>query len=60
MMRLFLVSTHKNDASYEVLKYDVKSQEAILKGKYSTITMTLDIQSLQKAGYKLVKELPNA
>ena len=60
MMRLFLVSTHKNDASYEVLKYYVKSQEAILKGKYSTITMTLDIQSLKKAGYKLVKELPNA
>lgn len=60
MMRLYLVSTHKNDASYEVLKYNAESQEAVLKGKYSTITMKLDIQSLKNAGYKLVKELADA
>lgn len=58
-MKVYLVSD-KKDVSYEVLKYDEKTQDATLKGKYAIITMKLDIQFLKKAGYKLIKETQDA
>lgn len=59
-MKLWLVSTKKNDAIYEVLEYNDKTKQAKLKGKYATIEQVLDIDTMKKAGYRLTQENPNA
>jgi hypothetical protein len=59
-MGVWLVSTKKSDAVYEVLEYNKVSKVAKLKGKYSTIEQVIDKDTLKKAGYKLTQENPNA
>jgi hypothetical protein len=58
--RIWMVSTKKAGVSYEVLSYDPVTKEAKLKGRYSTITQTLNPESLKHVGYILTKENPYA
>jgi hypothetical protein len=60
IMGVWLVSTKKKDAVYEVLEYNKVSKVAKLKGKYAIIEQVLDKETMKKAGYKLTQENPNA
>lgn len=59
-MKLWLVSSKRKDAVFEVLEYNPETKMAKLRGRYAVFEQTIDAPSMKKSGYKLVKENPHA